>query len=195
MTRKDHFPLPFIDQMLKCLVGHAYYSFLNGFSGYNQIPIAREDQEKMTFTYPFGTFIYRCMPFGLCNAPATFQQCILSIFSEMVEWFLEFMDDFSIFGSTFDEGLYHLSLVLIRCKEKNLVLNWKKCHFMVKSGIVLGQIIFERGIEVDKVKVELISKLSPPRTVREVRSFLGHVGFYRRFIKDFSKISKPLCDL
>ena len=66
---------------------------------------------------------------------------------------------------------------------------------MVKSGIVLGQIIFERGIEVDKVKVELISKLSPPRTVREVRSFLGHVGFYRRFIKDFSKISKPLCDL
>jgi len=105
------------------------------------------------------------------------------------------MDDFSIFKSTFDEGLYHLSLVLIRCKKKNLVFNWKKCHFMMNSVIVLGRIISDRGIEVDKANVELITKLPPPRTVREVRSFLGHTGFYRHFIKDFSKISKPLCDL
>jgi hypothetical protein len=85
--------------------------------------------------------------------------------------------------------------VLVRCKEKNLVLNWKKCHFMFKQGIVLGHVISHRGIEVDKAKVDLISNLPPPRTVKEIHSFLGHVGFYRRFIKDFSKITKPLCRL
>ncbi|CAL9019112.1 unnamed protein product, partial [Prunus brigantina] len=88
-TRKDHFPLPFIDQMLDRLSGHAYYCFLDGFSGYNQIPIAPEDQEKTTFTCPFGTFAYRRMPFGLCNAPATFQRCMMAIFSDMVERFME----------------------------------------------------------------------------------------------------------
>lgn len=102
-TRKDHFPLPFIDQMLERLVGHEYYCFLEGYSGYNQIPIVLEDQHKTTFTYPFRTFAYRRMPFGLCNAPATFQRCMMSIFSDMVEDFLEiFMDDFSIYGSSFD---------------------------------------------------------------------------------------------
>jgi len=120
MTRKDYFSLPFIDQMLECLTGHAYYSFLFGYSGYNQIPIACEDQEKTTFTYPFGTFAFCCMPFGLCNAPATFQRCMLSIFSDMVKRFVEVsMDDFSVFGSDFNEGLYHLSKAAKQ--EKNLV--------------------------------------------------------------------------
>jgi hypothetical protein len=95
------------------------------------------------------------MPFGLCNAPATFQRWMISIFSDMVERFLEvFMDDFSIFGSSFEEYLHHLTLVLVRCKEKNLVLNWEKCHFMVQQGIVLGHVISRQGIEVDKAKVD-----------------------------------------
>jgi len=174
-TRKDHFPLPFIDQMVERLAGHEYYCFLDGYSGYNQVPVDPEDQEKMTFTCLFRTFAYRRMPFGICNAPATFQRCMISIFSDMVEWFLEvFMDDFSVFGSSFEECLHHLTLVLVRCKEKNLVLNWEKCHFMVQQGIVLGHVISHRGIEVDKAKVDLISNLPPPRTVKEVRSFLGH---------------------
>ena len=122
-TRKDHFPLPFIDQMLERLAGHEYYCFLDGYSGYNQIPIAPEDQEKTTFTCPFGTFAYRRMPFGLCNAPATFQRCMISIFSDMIERFLEvFMDDFSIFRDFYTECLRHLDLVLNRCKEKHLSL-------------------------------------------------------------------------
>jgi hypothetical protein len=119
-TRKDHFPLPFIDQMVERLDGHEYYCFLDGYSGYNQVPVDPEDQEKTTFTCPFGTFAYLRMPFGLCNAPATFQRCMISIFSDMVERFLEvFMDDFSVFGSSFEECLHHLTLVLVRCKEKN----------------------------------------------------------------------------
>ncbi|XP_040369382.1 uncharacterized protein LOC121051265 [Rosa chinensis] len=195
-TRNDHFPLPFIDQMLERLAGHEYYCFLDGYSGYNQIPIAPEDQDKTTFTCPYGTFAYRRMPFGLCNAPATFQRCMISIFSDMVERFIEvFMDDFSVFGDSFDQCLHHLALVLQRCEDCNLVLNWEKCHFMVNEGIVLGHVVSARGMEVDKAKVELISKLPPPHNVKAIRSFLGHAGFYRRYMKDFSKISKPLCDL
>ncbi|KAM1376183.1 hypothetical protein ACFX2F_037951 [Malus domestica] len=195
-TRKDHFPLPFIDQMLERLAGHSFYCFLDGYSGYNQIVIAPEDQEKTTFTCPFGTFAYRRMPFGLCNAPATFQRCLVSIFSDFIEKIIEvFMDDFSVFGDSFDGCLENLTLILKRCMETNLVLNWEKCHFMVKQGIVLGHIISENGIEVDKSKIDLVRHLPSPTSVREVRSFLGHAGFYRRFIKDFSKIAQPLCRL
>ena len=105
------------------------------------------------------------------------------------------MDDFSVFGSSFDMCLMNLSKVLQRCEETNLVLNWEKCHFMVREGIVLGHKISPNGIEVDKAKVEIIEKLPPPNSIRAIRSFLGHTGFYRRFIKDFSKISKSLSNL
>ncbi|CAN6552230.1 unnamed protein product [Malus baccata var. baccata] len=195
-TRKDHFLLPFIDQMLERLAGYAFYCFLDGYSGYNQIVITPEDQEKITFTCPFGTFAYRRMPFGLCNAPTTFPRCMMSIFSDYVEKIIEvFMDDFSVFGDSFDGCLHNLSLILKRCVETNLVLNWEKCHFMVKQGIVLGYIISEKGMEVDKSKIDLVRHLPSPTSVKEVRSFLGHAGFYRRFIKDFSKVSQPLCCL
>ena len=195
-TRKDHFPLPFVDQMLERVAGHEFYCFLDGYSGYNQIEIALEDQEKTTFTCPFGTFAFRKMPFGLCNAPGTFQRCMMGIFSDMIEIILEiFMDDFSVFGDSFESCLENLRKVLERCQEKNLVLNWEKCHFMVTQGIVLGHIVSKDGIKVDKAKVELISNLPTPKCVRDIRSFLGHAGFYRRFIKDFSAIARPLCTL
>nr|CAN64097.1 hypothetical protein VITISV_044303 [Vitis vinifera] len=136
VTRKDHFPLPFIDQVLERVSGHPFYCFLDGYSGR--------------------------MPFGLCNALATFQRCMLSIFIDMVERIMEvFIDDITIYGSAFDECL-------------------EKCHFMVQQGIVLGHIISKQGIEVDKAKVELIVKLPSPTNVKGVRQFLGHVEFYRR---------------
>ena len=195
-TRKDHFPLPFLDQMLDRLVGHEYYCFLDEYSGYNQIIISLEDQEKTTFTCPYGTFAFRRMPFGLCNASGTFQRCMITIFLDMVERIIEvFMDDFSVLGKSFDSCLENLRQTLIRCEETNLVLNWEKCHFMVKEGIVLGHRISEREIEVDKAKIETIEKLPPLSSVKGIRSFLGHAGFYRRFIKDFSKIVKPLSNL
>nr|GEY77834.1 DNA-directed DNA polymerase [Tanacetum cinerariifolium] len=166
-TRKDHFPLPFMDQMLERLAVNEYYCFLDGFSGYFQIPIDLKDQEKTTFTCPYGMFAYRRIPFGLCNAPGTFQRTCLS----------------------------HLDKMLKRCKDTNLCLNWEKSHFMVKEGIILGHKISKNGIEVDKAKVDVIAKLPHPTTIKGIHSFLGHSSFYRRFKQDFSKIARPLTRL
>nr|GEY72470.1 reverse transcriptase domain-containing protein [Tanacetum cinerariifolium] len=159
-TSKDHFPLPFMDQMLERLARNEYYCFLDGFLGYFQIPIDPKDQEKTTFTFPYETFAYRRMPFGLCNSSGTFQRCMMAIFHDMIEKTMEvFMDDFSKLFS-------------------NLSLPFRKD---VKVN----------RIEVDKAKVEVIAKFPHPTTVKGIRSFFGHVGFYRRFIKDFSKIARP----
>ena len=180
-TRNDHYPLPFMDQMLERLVGQSYYCFLDGYSGYNQIAVDPKDQEKTAFAFPFGVFAHRRMPFGLCNAPTTFQRCMMAIFSDMVEKCIEvFMDDFSIFGPSFKGCLSNLERVLQRCEESNLVLNWEKCHFMVQEGIVLGHKISVRGIEVDKAKIDVIEKLPSPMNVKGVRSFLGHAGLAER---------------
>ena len=196
VTRKDHFPLPFIDQLLEIVSGHPFYCFFDGYSGYFKIEIAPEDQEKTTFTCPFGTYAYMRMPFGLCNAPATFKRCMLSMFSDMVERIMEvYMDDITEYGGDFEECLTNLEAILQRCIEKNLVLNWEKCHFMVYQGIVLGHIISSRGIEVDKAKIDIISKQPPPTNVKTIRQFLCHAGFYKRFIKDFLKIGKPVYKL
>ncbi|GKC73995.1 reverse transcriptase domain-containing protein, partial [Tanacetum coccineum] len=142
-TAKDHFPLPFMDQMLERFAGNKYFCFLDGFSGYFQIPIDPNDQEKTTFICPFGTYAYRRMPFGLCNAPTTFQRCMMAIFYDMIEESVE------------------------RCKDAHLVLNWEKCHFMVKEGIVLGHKVSSAGLEVDKAKIDVISKLLPPTNIKE----------------------------
>ena len=166
MTRKDHFPLPFMDQLLERISGQPFYCFLDGYSGYFQIEIVVEDQEKTTFISPLGTYAYRRMPFSLCNAPATFQRCMLSIFSDMVQCIIEvYMDDITIYGGSFEECLINLQTVLHKCIEKNMVLNWEKCHFMVSQGIILGHIISEKGIEFDKAKIDLISKL-PVRGIK-----------------------------
>ncbi|RVW19773.1 Transposon Ty3-G Gag-Pol polyprotein [Vitis vinifera] len=144
VTRKDHFPLPFIDQVLERVSGHPFYCFLDG---------------------------------------------------DMVERIMEvFMDDITVYGGTFEECLVNLEAVLHRCIEKDLVLNWEKCHFMVRQGIVLGHIISEKGIEVDKAKVELIVKLPSPTTVKGVRQFLGHAGFYRRSCAWPKRRWEALCD-
>ncbi|GJT22539.1 reverse transcriptase domain-containing protein [Tanacetum coccineum] len=137
------------------------------------IPIDPKDQEKTTFTCPYGTFAYRRMPFGLCNAPGTFQRCMMAIFHDMIEKTMEvFMDDFSVFGDSFSTCLSHLDKMLKRCEDTNLVLNWEKSHFMVKEGIVLGHKISKSGIEVDRAKVDVIAKLPHPTTVKGVRNKL-----------------------
>nr|GFA00189.1 reverse transcriptase domain-containing protein [Tanacetum cinerariifolium] len=141
-TQKDHFPLPFMDQMLERLAGNQYYCFLDSFSGYFQIPIDPKDQEKTTFTCPYGTFSYRRMPFGLCNALGTFQRCMMEIFHDMIEKTMEvFMDDFSIFSNSFQSCLSHLERMLKRCEDTNICLNWEKSHFMVKEDFAIGAVL------------------------------------------------------
>ncbi|KAK1680478.1 hypothetical protein QYE76_041326 [Lolium multiflorum] len=139
VTKKDHYPLPFIDQMLERLSKNTHFCFLDGYSGFSQIAVKAKDQEKTTFTCPYGTYAYRQV----------------------------FMDDFSVYGNSFDNCLRNLDKVLQRCEETNLVLNWEKCHFMVNEGIVLGHKISERGIEVDRAKVEAIEKMPYPRDVKD----------------------------
>nr|GEV08982.1 reverse transcriptase domain-containing protein [Tanacetum cinerariifolium] len=159
-------------------------------------PDRSQNQEKTTFTCLYGTFAYRRMPFGLCNALGTFQKCMIVIFHDMIEKTMEvFMDDFLVFGDSFSSCLSNLDKMLKRCEDTNLVLNWEKYHFMCKEGIVLGHKISKSKIEVDRAKFNVIAKLPHPTTVKGVRSFLGHAGFYRRFIKDFSKIARPMTHL
>jgi hypothetical protein len=192
-TQKDHFPLPFIDQVLDSLSGKKFFSFLDGFNGYNQIKIAPQDQDKTTFSSPWGTFAYRVLPFGLCNAPTTFQRAVLGIFSDMLNDSMEiFMDDFTPYGVSFQEELENLEKVLKICIQAQLSLSTEKCHMMMSEGIVLGHFISSQGIQVDPSKIQVIKDLPTPKTQTEVRSFLGHVGYYRRFIKNFSKIASPL---
>ena len=151
--------------MLERLSKHTHFCFLDGYSSLSQIPVLAKDQSKTTFTCPFGTFAYRCMPCGLCNAPATFQRCMMAIFSDFCEKICEvFMDDFSVYGSSFDDCLSNLDRVLQGCEDTSLVLDLEKCHFMVNEGIVLGHKISKRGIEVDKAKVDAIERCHVPRT-------------------------------
>ncbi|GJY99504.1 reverse transcriptase domain-containing protein [Tanacetum coccineum] len=136
------------------------------------------------------------MPFRLCNAPTTFQRCMLAIFHDMIEESVEvFMDDFSVFRSSFDHCLNNVDKMIQCCEDAHLILNWEKCHFMVKEGIVLGHKVSEAGLKVNKAKIDVISKLLPPTNIKGIRSFLVHAGFYRRFIKDFSRIARPLTKL
>nr|GEW08905.1 reverse transcriptase domain-containing protein [Tanacetum cinerariifolium] len=157
--------------MLERLAGNEYYCFLDGFSGYFQIPIDLQDQKKTTFTCPYGIFAYRRMPFGLCNAPGTFQRCMMAIFHDMIEKTMKvFMDDFLVFENSFRTCLSHLDKMLKHCEDTNLCLNWEKSHFMVKEGIVLGHKISKNGIKVDKAKVDVIAKLPHPTTIKGMSS-------------------------
>jgi hypothetical protein len=186
-TQNYLFSLPFIDEMLERLANHSFFCYLDRYSGHHQIPIHPDDQSKTTFTCPYGTFAYRRMSFGLCNAPASFQRCMIAIFSDLIEKVMEvFMDDFSVYGKTFEDCLAKIDKVLKRCQMADLVLNWEKCHFMVQEGIVLGYKILEKVIEVDKAKIEVIEQLPPPSNVKVIHSFLGHAVFYQRFIQNFS---------
>ena len=149
--------MPFIDQVLDGLARKNLFSFLDSFSGYNKIQIIPEDQDKTTFTCPWGTFSYRVLPFGLCNAPATFQRVVLCIFSELVHDSVKiYMDDFTPYGDEFQEDLSNLGKVLRRCIKMHLSLSPEKCEFLKRAGVLLGHSISQVGIHVDLRKITII---------------------------------------
>ncbi|GJU42978.1 reverse transcriptase domain-containing protein [Tanacetum coccineum] len=173
-TRKDHFPLPFIDQMIERLAGNEFYCFLDGFLGYFQKRGKKRDQQ----------------------IPKTRRKLLsLPVWNFRIPTHCHLVCEILDFGDSFDSCLSNLEKMRKWCEDTNLVLNWEKCHFMCKERIVLGHKISKAGIEVDRAKVDVIAKLPHPTTVKGVRSFLGHAGFYRRFIQDFSKIARPMTHL
>ncbi|XP_052621494.1 uncharacterized protein LOC128127143 [Lactuca sativa] len=192
---------------LKCLPDHLKYAYLGEDKTLPIIisdKLSIEEEDKLVtllkkYKKAIGWTIVDikgCMPFGLSNAPAIFQRCMVSIFSEYVENIIEvLMDDFTIYGNSFDECLSNLTKILQRCIDTDFVLNYEKCHSMVDKGLILGHIVSQKGLEVEKTKIDVIKSLPYPTNVREVCSFLGHAGSYRRFIKDFSKIMVPMCQL
>jgi hypothetical protein len=194
-TKKDYFPLPFTDSILDAVAGHECYSFLDGFSGYNQVRIADEDQAKTTFTTDWGTFAYTVMPFGLCNAPATFQRIMTQAFQKYLRKFMEiFLDDFCVFSKRKDH-LKCLGKCMRQCQEFGISLNSDKCQFGMPFGKLLGHVVSKTGISTDPDKVRAIAELPIPTTVSKVRAFLGHASYYRRFIHLFAVICNPLTQL
>jgi hypothetical protein len=170
--------------MLERLSKKTQFCFLDGYSGFSQIAVKKQDQEKITFTYHYGTYAYRRMPFGLCNAPATFQRWMSTIFHGFCEEIVEvFMDDLSVYGTSFDNFLHNLDKVLHRCEETNLVLNCEKCHFMVNEGIVLGHKICKRGIEVDRAKVKELRKCPILGMLKVFVVFFVMLGFLGGLLK------------
>jgi hypothetical protein len=178
------------------LSGKRYFYFLDGFNGYNQIQIAPEDQEETKFTCPWGTYSYRVLRFGLCNAPSMFQRDVLAIFYDLTHDYVEFyMDDFTVYGDDIQQELDNLEKVLIRCRDTNLSLSHEKSRMMLTEAIVLGHHISGTRIRVDPSKIDIISQIRIPSSQKEVRSFLGNDGYYRRFIQNFINLVAPLFKL
>ena len=177
------------------MAGKQAYSFLDGYSGYNQISIAEEDQPKIAFITEYGVFAFKRMPFGLTNAPATFQRLMNHAFREYLRQFLEvFLDNLCV-HSSWKEHLSCLQKVFERCRYYRISLNPHKCQFWVKHGVILGHIVSRNGISTDEGKVKLILELPPPINYKGVQRFMGHVGYYRRFILFFAEIARPLYKL
>jgi hypothetical protein len=165
-------------------------------SGYNQIQIALEDQDKMTFTCPWGTLTYCVLPFGLCNAPATFHRVVLGTFFDIIHDCVEmYMDEFTTYGDELNHALENLEKTLIQCKEAHVALSNEKCQMMLTEGIVLGNHILAKDIHVDKIKIKVIVNFPIPTSQKQVRSFIGYIGYYRCFIKNYSQIACSLFSL
>lgn len=195
-TKKDHYPLPRIEDQLDLLAGNNLFISLDLASGYYQIPIAESSRPKTAFVTPDGQFEYNRMPFGLVNAPSVFQRTMNKILSEAkIKYALVYMDDILIPCKSFDEGLTRLKEVLGLLREGGLTLKMSKCNFFFEKVDFLGFEVSANGIRPGSKKSEAVSKFPKPTNQHELRQFLGLSGFFRRFIKDYALIAAPLTDL
>lgn len=193
---KDDFPLPHIYVLIDSTVEHKMMSFIDGFSGYNQIKMSIEDHEKTAFTTPWGTFCYKVMPFGLKNVGATYQWAMTALFHDMINKEMEvYVDDMIVKSRHKEDHLRHLRKLFVHLRKYRLKLNLNKCIFGVSHGKLLGFIISEKGIEVDPSKAKAIIGMLTPRTEKDVCSFLGHIQYTNRFIAQLTPICEPLFKL
>ena len=196
ITIKNRYPLPRMDDLFDWVRGAKYFTKLDLAQGYHQIRISEPDIEKTAFRTRYGHYEFLALPFGLCNAPATFQGLMNSVMSPYLDKFvLVFLDDILIFSNTLSEHEAHLKQVLEKLREHKLYGRLAKCEFCRQEVSYLGHIIGQGGISVCKDKISAILEWPRPTSPREVRSFVGMASFYRRFIRNFSKIAKPLTDL
>ena len=196
VTRKDAFPLPRTDECLDVLSGAKYFCTLDLASGFWQVGMVEKDKAKTAFCTKFGLYEFNVMPFGLCNAPATFERLTEYILSGM-QWHeaLVYIDDVVVFGKTFAECLGRLREVFLRFREHKLTFKPKKCELFRKEVEFLGHVVSEEGIQCNPNKISSIQQWEAPTSVTEVRSFLGMAGYYRRFIEHFADLAKPLTSL
>lgn len=195
-TVKDAFPLPRIEESLTALQRAKYFSALDLASGYWQVPVAEKDKQKTAFILPMGLYEFNRMPFGLTNAPGTFQRLMEHCLGELnFESILIYLDDVVVHAPTFEEHLRRLRQVLSRLRAHGLKIKPRKCHLFQTSLEYLGHIVSAEGVRPAESKIEAVSKWPQPKTVREVKAFLGLAGYYRRFIKGFAKIAGPLHEL
>jgi ribonuclease HI len=192
-SRKDNYPLPKMEHMLQKVSGSKVMSFIDGFSGYNQIVVHPEDKEKTTFTTPWGTFMYEKMPFSLMNAGATFQRAMdIAFIGEKDKFVLIYLDDIIVFSSSHELHLQHLRKTFLKCRRYGISLNPKKSNFALREGKLLGHIVSEDGVNIDPKRVDAIRNLSLPRSKKDIQSFLGTINFVRRFIGNFAELTKHI---
>lgn len=195
-TRKDAYPLPRIEESLDALTGAKWFSTLDLASGYNQVPVAEADRPKTAFCTPFGLFEFLRMPFGLCNGPSTFQRLMERIFGDQsFQSLLLYLDDVIIFSTTVEQHLQRLELVLSRLRQQNLKVKLSKCCFFRSEVRYLGHVVSAAGVSTDPDKIAAVANWKRPQTLQELRLFLGFASYYRRFVKGFSCIAKPLNSL
>jgi hypothetical protein len=196
ITTRDVYPLPRIEDALSRLEGSRYFSIMDMQSGYWQVEVRPEDREKTAFITPDGLYQFKVMPFGLSNAPATFQR-MMDVLLSGLKWntCLVYLDDIVVFSKTFSEHLSRLDEVLARIQRANLKLKISKCSFFATSLKVLGYVVSGKGLSPDASKVLAVRNFPVPQNVKDVQSFLGFCTYYRRFICDFANIARPLSDL